>query len=179
MFGKSQALNELFVFKRETTLNSVDPKTVVATEILPLSGLKRHHLKRLRRLQGQFAVSYLKFKYSSPNTHVLLAYVNEDLAHAEWIVPWYRLRRRYSFVTKDSYSIISCFTAERFRGLAIYASQIQRVVRSDIPSSVYWMWAESTNVASLKGICRAGGTKVGEFLFKRWFWGTMARSRML
>jgi len=174
MFGGSEATNDVFVLKKNGISDIVTSKAEVVTEILRLCALKRSWLRELKRLQGSTAVSYLKLRYGSGNTYVLLAYVDNTLAHVEWIVPAGKIRGRYPFVTEDSYSIISCLTAPSFRGLGIYPSQIQKVVKSDIPAKIFWIWSESTNIPSLKGICKAGGIKVGELVQKKWFWGCVS-----
>ena len=174
MFGASQTRNEVFVLKKDKTSDIVTDRVKVTTKILPLRALKHSQLRELSELQGKAAVSYLKFRYGSLNTYILLAYVGKTLAHVEWIVPASKIRFRYNFVTNDSYSIISCLTSQSFRGLGIYPSQIQKVVESDIPARMFWIWTASTNIPSLKGIRKAGGVKVGEFVQKKRFWGCIS-----
>lgn len=142
----------------------VIPKVTVDTELLQMNNLTPLQWKELKQLQGRFRVLYLKLRYGSPNTYILLAYVEKVLAHVEWIVPAEKIVRRYNFVTDNSYSIIACLTSGSSRGLGIYPSQIQKVAESDIPAKMFWIWASAANVQSLKGIRKAGGVKVGEFI---------------
>lgn len=174
LFGISQVRNEVFVFKKNKISRIIMPKVKISTIILPLSELNRDQLKQIRAQQGKFAAYYLKLKYGSLKTYILLAYAGECLTHVQWIVPAGKIKARYPFVTENSYSIISCLTAESFRGLGIYPSQIQKVVQSDIPARIFWIWAPSTNTPSLKGIRKAGGIKVAEIVQKRWFWGCIS-----
>jgi hypothetical protein len=144
------------------------------TRILPIKVLTNKDWKQIKKLQGRLGTIYLKWKYGSPETMILLGFVEGKLAHIQWIVPAEKIKARYPFVTEGSYSIISCLTSQRFRGLGIYPSQIQKVVESDVPAKIFWIWTPSTNAPSLKGIRKAGGIKVAEIIQKRWFWGCVS-----
>lgn len=173
MFGYSSIKHEVFTLPKNLS-DKVTAKVELNTKLLHLNELTPKHWRQLKELQGRFAALYLRWRYGSPDTYILFAYVEETLAHIEWIVPSGKIRGRYPFVTEDSYAIISCLTLPRFRGLGIYSSQVQKVVESDIPARMFWIWTASTNMPSLKGIRKAGGVKVGEFVQKRWFWGCMS-----
>lgn len=174
MFGVSQTRNDVFVLKKDKTSDIVTDRVKVTTKILPLRALKHSQLRELSELQGKATVCYLKFRYGSPNTYILLAYIGKTLAHVEWIVPACKIKARYPFVTDGSYSVISCLTSMEYRGWGIYPSQIQQVISSEIPSHTYWIWANSNNMGSLRGIRKAGGVKVGEFVQKKRFWGCIS-----
>jgi hypothetical protein len=173
MFGYSQKRHEVFTFP-ENLPQKVDSKIQIETKLLRLGEATTQQWMDLRKLLGRFAVLYLKWRYGSPETYILLAYVDKTLVHIEWIVPANKIRGRYPFVTKDSYSIISCLTSQSFRGLGIYPSQIQEVVKSNIPAKLFWIWATYSNVPSLRGIGKAGGVKIGEFIQEKWFWGCIS-----
>lgn len=170
MFGYSNTSNVVFILRPKEISSIAVLKVKVDTKLLRINDLTHRQWKQLKQLQGRLAVSYLKLRYGSPNTYILLAYVGEALTHVEWIVPASRIKSRYHFVSEDSYSIISCLTAPRFRGLGIYPSQIQKVVQS-IRAKMFWIWTVSTNTSSLEGIRKAGGMKAGELVQKKWFWG--------
>ncbi len=177
--GGSRTRNEVFVLKKNEISDIVTPKVKVGTKILPLRGLKGNQLREVRRLQSRAAVAYLRLRYGSLNTYILLAYVEEALSHVQWIVPAKKIKGRYPFVTEGSYSIISCLTAPRFRGLGIYPAQLGRVMESAIPSNKYWIWTASDNISSIKGIRKAGGIKVREFIQEKWFWGCISHIEYL
>jgi hypothetical protein len=166
---------EVFILSKTSTLNKVNPKIELNTSILPIKEVSKNQWKELGKLQGRGATVYLRYRYGSPDTHVLLGYVNEKLAHVEWIVPDYKINKRYSFVTEGSYAIISCLTAPEFRGSSIYPSQIQEAVKSNITADKFWIWTTPSNKASLKGILKAGGKKVIEIVQRKWFWGFISR----
>ncbi|MHC4075144.1 MAG: hypothetical protein ACYSRZ_01850 [Planctomycetota bacterium] len=168
--GYSQIKYEVFTLSRKLP-DKVTAKVKLSTKVFYLNELTDEYWKQLTQFQGRFAVSYLKWRYGSSETYILLAYLNETLVHVEWIVPPGKIKGRYPFVTEDSYSIISCSTSTGFRGLGIYPSQIQGVVNSDIPAKMFWIWTSSTNIASLKGIRKAGGVKVAEYVRTKWPWG--------
>jgi hypothetical protein len=173
MFGYSRIKHEVFRVSKELS-DKVHTQVDINTQISRLNELTPKQWKQLRELQGQFSVLYLRLRYGSADTYILLAYVEEELVHVEWIVPANKIRGRYPFVTKDSYSIISCLTSQSFRGLGIYPSQIQEVVKSNIPAKLFWIWTAYSNVPSLRGIGKAGGVKVAEIVQKKWFWGCIS-----
>lgn len=175
MLGNSRTRNEVFTLP-EKIPQKIDPKVELNTTLLRLGAMTAQQWGQLKQFQGKYTTLYLRFRYGGPDTHVLLAFIERELVHVEWIVPARKLKRRYCFVPDNSYSIISCLTRQDLRGLGIFPSQIQRVVKSDIPAKMFWVWAASTNAASLKGIRKAGGIKVGEFIHKKWFWGSISRT---
>jgi len=173
MIGYSRTKYEAFILPKKL-LKKMEPKTEVDTKLLWLGEVTAQQWRQLKQLQGQFTVLYLRFRYGAPDTHILLVFAEGKLVHVEWIVPASKIKSRYGFISEDSYSIISCLTSKSFRGLGIYPSHIQKVVESDIPAKVFWIWTESTNIPSLKGISKAGGIKVGEFVQKKWLWGCIS-----
>jgi hypothetical protein len=173
MLGYLRTRNEVFTLAKKLPQRA-DPKIKVDTKLLQLLEVTIEQWRQLKRLQGLFPALYLKWRYGSPETYILLAYVDKTLVHIEWIVPANKIRGRYPFVTKDSYSIISCLTSQSFRGLGIYPSQIQEVVKSNIPAKLFWIWTAYSNVPSLRGIGKAGGVKAAEFIQKKWFWGCIS-----
>jgi hypothetical protein len=175
MVGYSRMEGEVFKFRKD--YEDVAPKVSIETKILRPNEVTIRQWKQLKQLQGKFAVTYLKLRYNSPDTRILLAFCEGKLIHVEWVVPAKKIQRRYHFVTENSYLIISCLTSPDFRGKGVYPSQLRRVVESSIPTDTYWGLAESKNIPSLKGIHKAGGVKVGEFIQKRWFWGCFSRIR--
>lgn len=175
MFGHSEKKAEVFTFSKLS--QEVKPRINLETKLLRLSEVTPQQWRQLKQLQGKRAVLYLRLRYDSPDTYILLAFAEEKLVYVQWIVPSKKIRSRYSFVKENSYFIIACFTAPDFRGLGIYPSQIQEAVRSDIQSEIYWGSASRDNIPSLKGIYKAGGVKVGEFVEKKWFWGCFRRTK--
>ncbi len=173
MFGYSRIKYEVFVFP-DKQAQGVEPKIEIDTKLLQLSEVTAKQWRQLQELQGRFAVLYLKWRYGSSDTHILLAFIRGRLAHVGWVVPARKIRPRYPFVTKNSYSIISCLTARRFRGLGIFPAQLRKIIDSAILSDQYWIWARSDNLSSIKGIRRAKGVQVGEFVQRKWLWGCMS-----
>ncbi len=176
MFGYSRVVYEIFTFSEEPT-QRLEPKIEVDTKLLRLRDVTAQQWSQLRQLQGRFTTSYLKWRYGSPKTYILLAFAEGELAHVEWVVPAQKIRSRYLFVTEDSYLIISCLTSPRFRGLGIYPAQLRKVVQSDIQAQIYWGLSACGNTPSLKGIHKAGGVKTGEFAQKRWLCGCLRSTK--
>jgi hypothetical protein len=158
---------------------TVSPKVPVDTEVVRIKQLTSLQWRRLKQLQGPLNVLYLRLRYGSADTRVLLAYSEGALVHAEWIVPARKISGRYPFVSTGSYAIISCLTLPACRGLGIYPSQIQRVVDSEISTRTYYIWTTSSNEPSLKGIFKAGGTKFTDIVQTKWFWGCISKVEIL
>lgn len=178
MLGYSRTRDQVFTLPKKLP-QRVNPKIKVDTKLLKWVEVTTEQWRQIKRLQGRFTTLYLKWRYGSLDTYILLAFFDQILAYIEWIVPARKIKSRYCFVSEDSYSIISCLTEPRFRRLGIYTSQIQKVADSDIPAKTFWIWSASTNIPSLKGISNAGGVKVGEFVQKKWLWGMVCRIRYL
>ncbi|MHC4255129.1 MAG: hypothetical protein ACYSUL_05845 [Planctomycetota bacterium] len=174
MLGYSKIRSDIFTFS-ETIPQKVEARTRIDSKLLKLGDMTSTQWRQLKKVQGTFSVTYLKYRYGSPSTYLLLAYVGNKLAHVEWIVPAKRIKGRYPFLTDNTYFIISCLTSPDFRGLRIYPSQLRHVVESEIQTNLYWGMAACDNVPSIKGIYRAGGIKVGESVQTRWFWGLFSR----
>jgi len=179
VLGYSKKNNVVFILRAKEASDIASPKVKVDTRLLQMDKVTPLQWRELKQLQGQFDVLYLRLRYGSPNTYILLAYVEESLAHVEWIVPASRIKSRYSFVSEGSHTIISCLTASCFRGLGIYPAQLGRVIKSAIPSDKYWIWTTSDNTSSIKGIQKAGGIKVLEFVQEKLFWGCISHIEYL
>lgn len=175
MLGYSEEKNIVFNLLPGQISTTVCAAAKVDTKLVQMNQLTPLQWRELKQLQGQFGGTYLRFRYGSPYTYILLAYVEKTLAHIEWIVPAGKIRARYPFVTEGSYSIISCLTARNFQGLRIYSSQLQHITKMGISNNEYWIWADEENLASLKGIKRAGAVEVGSFLQRKWLWGLISK----
>jgi hypothetical protein len=174
MVGYSKVKYEVFKFQKNC--EEIAPKVDIETKFLRLNEVTHQQWKQLKQLQGKFTVTYLKLRYSSPDTRILLAFCKEKLIHVEWVVPAKKIQHRYHFVTKNSYLIISCLTSTDFRGKGVYPSQLRRVIESSIPTDTYWGLAATENIPSLKGISKAGGINTGEFIQEKWFWGCISHA---
>jgi hypothetical protein len=174
MLGYSIIKYEVFTLRCKLS-NNVEPQIEIDTKLVKLDELSSLQWKQIKHMQGKIAVSYLKLKYGSPETYLLLAFSKKQLVHIQWIIPAFKMKSRYSFVVDNTYSIISCMTLKKFWGCGVYASQLQKVVLSEIPSEVFWIWAAETNIPSLKGIRKAGASKVAEFFQRKWFWGIITK----
>lgn len=173
VLGYSEIKHIVFTLPRDT-VTVVSPMVKLDTRILPIKVLTNKDWKQIKELQGRRETIYLKWRYGSTDTYILLAYIDDKICHIEWLVPSYRIKKRYPFVIKGSYALVSGLTPEKYRGLGIFPSQLRNIGESDIPAEIWWVWAKSTNIPSLKGIRKAGGIKVGELVQKKWFWGCVS-----
>jgi hypothetical protein len=124
--------------------------------------LTRHELSELGGLQGRLASKYLRWRYGSNGTRLLMLYLSNKLVHVQWIVSGKSIGKRYPFVKSHQWAIISCLTSVHARGLGIYPWALRVVKQSGIAGN-YFIWAEEKNVASLKGIEKAGGRQIASF----------------
>ena len=144
------------------------------SELKRLYALTRDDLTNVRKLQGSFSATYLRLVYRSPHTHVLLIRDGSRVAGILWAVPGRVVRKRYPFVPNNAFAIISCATAVEHRGQGLYPNGIRTLAASGLAAK-YFIWAHDTNLPSLRGIEKAGGSVVGHFIRKRWFRGLIAK----
>lgn len=147
----------------------------LATSIIPIEAVSAVIWRDLRALQGARPVIFRRLRYSSSDTHLLLTYSGNRLIHAQWIVPAYKMTRRYPFLPQDCHAVIACTTHPEFRGRGVYTEQLE-YLRSTRISDYYLIWADENNQPSLKGIKRAGGREYGH-LVQIYAFGFMAKSR--
>lgn len=174
MLGMSQNTFEVYTLPTGIS-HRIVPQIDLDTKLLRLPEISSLQWKQLEKLQRKSSAWYLKLRYGSPDTYLLLAYSQENLIHTEWIVPAKKMKPRYPFISDNSFSIISCYTSEAFRGMKIYPSQIQKIMEGNIPTNVFWIWAETENIASLNGIRKAGGVKAGNFVQTKRFGGIISQ----
>lgn len=100
---------ELFILNKQIDEN-ITSKIDLDTRIKKFDCFSSEDWRRIKNLQGGLAVSYLKYRYGSPETYVLCSYAGGKLVHIEWLVPSQKMRRRYPFIENNCYAVISCFT---------------------------------------------------------------------
>lgn len=164
----------LYIFERAPSKHCF-PGIEIKTEILKLEEINNKQWEDIRKIQGKIAALYLKFRYGSDNTFILLGYNKGNLVYVQWIVPNRKLRKRYHFLKDDSFSIISCITSPEFRGNKIYPSQIHETLCSNrLPTNTFWIWASLSNLPSIHGIEKAGGGFVSTFIQRKFLWGLIS-----
>ncbi|MDR3047373.1 MAG: GNAT family N-acetyltransferase [Bacteroidales bacterium] len=107
-----------------------------------------HHLRALKWVF--FSVFNLK--------EYRILYKNQIVAVAR-VVPkiW-----NFTFMPKNSYTIIACSTQLQYRGRGLYASLLQYIVSENRNNNTpFYIFASSDNHASIKGIEKAGGCLIG------------------
>ena len=148
--------------------------TGCAPELRKVNDLTTLEVNELRVMHGRLAATYLRTIYRSPETYVLLIRKAGNLVGVLWVVPGIVMRRRYPFVRRDVSAIISCVISPSCRGMGLYPRGIAQVAGSGLAQN-YLIWAHDSNTASLRGIEKAGGRKVGNFTRKRWLRGLIAK----
>ena len=165
---------ELFVLNNQIDEN-ITSKIELDTRIKKLDCFCSEDWRRIKNLQGHLVVSYLKYRYGSPETYVLCSYADDELVYIEWLVPAKKMKRRYSFIDKNCYAVISCLTSSKYRGMNIYPSQLQEVVKSEIPAEKYYIWAEQDNFASIRGIQKTGAKKIANVVQQKYCFGFFSK----
>lgn len=143
-------------------------------ELLKYSDLSGGVLQKVRSLQGRLATFYLHTVYGRTGTHILLIWHEKELAGVLWVVPGRVIRKRYAFVAENASAIISCVTSPSHRGRGLYPLGIQQVASSGLANR-YFIWAHDSNLASLRGIEKAGGRMIGRFRRTRWLRGVISK----
>ena len=174
MLGYSKTENAVFTLSRDFE-NRISPKIEIHSQILTITELTAEQWREVRAFQGALSVRYLRWKYGSGRTKLLLAYNGEDLVYVHWVVPCEKMVKRYPFVSPESYSFVSCLTASDVRGMVIYPASLQRFVIEQNSDDILWIWAARDNIASIKGIQKAGGKYKGTFVQTKRLWGLLSK----
>ena len=174
ILGYSERVFDVFKFDKHLS-DKIKSRVEVESKLLRVDAVSSEQWKHVHCIQGLIVATYLRLRYGSPDTHIILGYVDGKIAHVEWVVPSKKIRSRYPHVTDRTYFITACVTSPQFRGKRIYPNQLRKVVDSQIENEVYWGSTEQSNIASLKGIKRAGGRKTGEYVHRKWFWGIFSK----
>ena len=170
-------IGEAFVLCRDQQLDDIVTKIEVETEILPLHSLGKQVVKKIVDFQGQLSFVYLRFVFGSAETYLALAWVGEQLVHIGWITPSKKCKKRFPFIPEKVYMIGPCQTAPSFRGNRIYPFVLQQISRSLPTCDEYWISTNEKNLASIRGIEKAGAKHVGRFVQKKWFWGCLRSTK--
>jgi hypothetical protein len=146
-----------------TAMAPASGPTSTTTSIIPMEMVSAAVWRDLGALQGTRPVILRRLRYGSTSTHLLVNYSDNRLVHAEWIVPAYKMKRRYPFLPQDCHAVIACSTHPEFRGRGIYTEQLKKL-RSARISDKYLIWADEGNQPSIRGIQRAGGREYGHLV---------------
>lgn len=90
---------------------------------------------------------------------IIYVFDNEKLIHYSHVLPGFW---KFRFMNRDDYEIGPCWTDELYRGQQIYPYVIQKIVelfKND--AAFFYMVVDEKNIASIRGIEKAGFIKVG------------------
>ncbi len=83
----------------------------------------------------------------------------DDLMHTSYVVPQCS---KFPFLGKNDYEIGPCFTYPQYRGKGIYPNVLRHICNSLGNSDTsFYMIVDDANIASVKGIEKAGFKKYG------------------
>lgn len=74
---------------------------------------------------------------------------------------------KFPFLNKGEFEIGPCYTNSKYRGNGIYPVVLRNIVESK-PDSRFLMLIEERNNSSVRGVEKAGFTKVGEVVKTKW-----------
>jgi hypothetical protein len=86
------------------------------------------------------------------------------LAHQSWIFKFKLLTWQLGF--RNVLTIGNCVTTSSFKGKGIYPCVLQRIQKNYAPSKIV-IYCDPLNIASIRGIEKAGFTKMYQFSMKR------------
>lgn len=72
---------------------------------------------------------------------------------------------KFNFLKKTEFEIGPCYTVEKYRGQGIYPIVLRYIVSED--KKVYFIFIHKDNHSSIKGVEKAGFSKVGYILRKK------------
>lgn len=173
LFSATTTENSVYEF-RGVHEHEITALCELSVSIERVNGLRYKTWTEIYRVLGAFATIYLHLRYSRSDARILIARRDGAIAHLQWIVPESHIGKRYSFVSPGGWAVISCLTAEDCRGMGIYPAMLQLVVKSGI-SKTYLIWADNRNVASIRGIERAGGHFIGSFIQRKRLKGLVSK----
>jgi len=173
----SEYRGEAFVLYRGQELVDIVPQIEVKTEILPLYSLDKQVVEKIVGLQSRLSFVYLRFVFGSAETYLALAWMGEQLVHIGWITPSKKCKKRFPYIPEKAYMIGPCQTAPSFRGNRIFPFVLQQISRSLPGCDEYWISANEKNLASIRGIEKAGARHVGRFVRKKRLWGCLRSTK--
>lgn len=120
-------------------------------------------LERIRELElmNSFVVWQLFKRYLFGKTYCIYAIIHGNkCVHYSHVIGkgW-----RFPFMKDNDIEIGPCWTQPEFRSRGLFSSVLRNIL-SDFQEHQIWIFAEETNVASIRGIERAGFKFVGKGL---------------
>ena len=76
---------------------------------------------------------------------------------------------KFPFMKSGDLEIGPCYTSPQFRGQGIYTKVLKSIVGLGGKNTLYYMIVDENNIASVKGIERAGFSKCGEVMKSKFF----------
>jgi hypothetical protein len=161
----------VFLLLQDLQESQVQPGIDVKFELCKVQEISKHVRGQIAQLQSYLYYMYLRLRYGTSETLLGLAWHDKKLAHASWIIPAEACKARYDFIPKGNYIIGPCRTSSCYKGQGIFPFVLQQLVSCLPGRQECWIFANEDNIASLKGISKAGAKKVGTFVHTRVLWG--------
>jgi hypothetical protein len=140
------------------------------------NNLKFSVFYRLLKFYGIVRFIYLFVRYGKSNTYInYIIDESHNIIYSSLIVPSYKLKKKYDFTTIKKYSIIACKTRKKFERKGLYSSQLSIIKNSHISENGYIIWTSIDNVASNRGIIKAGGKRIAELRIHKYFLGLLTK----
>lgn len=142
----------LFKFKNSLNNFEIESKYKVAVFKPSLFQLNKH-------LHNISIMHVIWFFFTFGKYKIVYVYDGEKLIHYTHAIPKFW---KFSFMSNNDLEIGPCWTDEKYRGQGIYPYIIQQITKKDIEDRNWFMIVDKNNIASIKGMEKAGFEKVGQ-----------------
>ena len=102
---------------------------------------------------------------------IFFAHSGGVLCHYTFVMPGRAYRRMFSLIEPDAQMIGPCHTGDAFRGRGIFPRLLRYVVKALQEQGLgpFYVFAEASNTASIRGMEKAGFVRRGIWRGKRYF----------
>ncbi len=119
-----------------------------------------------RRSAGRWGALVMLGRLRRAGAVLLVLTDGAQLVSYGWLQPWRCVRREFGFLSNEGICLGPYWTNPAWRGCGVYGRMLRHslaICRERFGKTPLYIWARSENVASVRGIERAGFAPVGTF----------------
>lgn len=119
-----------------------------------------------RRHAGRWGALVMLGRLRRAGAILLVQTDGAELVAYGWLQPWQCVRREFGFLSHEGVCLGPYWTNPAWRGRGVYGRMLAHslaMCRERFGETPLYIWARSENVASVRGIERAGFAPVGTF----------------